>query len=388
MSKNSNEELGFYTQEELSKHNQKDDCWVSLDKRRIYDVTGFLTSHPGGVPLILKYGGKDVTTILAGGKSKTSHIHSETAYQILEDGMLVGALLTELEKEKLEENSDADLSSGFRNELPTFDLMTTNTDAQKDFEKFQFLNIDEPLMPQILKSHWTKDFYLDQVHRPRHCSKGARVYSNTIMDTLFSRVPWWAILLYSPMAIVPFIYGKQSLIELGKQSDIYKWFLLGMGLWTVGEYVLHRFIFHMDRYLPDYSQRMFALHFAIHGVHHFLPMDPERIAAPPPMVFLLQFILWASLYAILGAGNGNVLFAGSVTAFLWYEEFHISLHTMPQIYQFWTGWWPHHTEMKRYHLQHHYKNYDWGYGVTSKLWDYAFGTVLDATDERQVHSKQ
>ena len=33
-------------------------------------------------------------------------------------------------------------------------------------------------------------------------------------------------------------------------------------------------------------------------------------------------------------------------------------------------------EMKKYHLAHHYKNFDLGFGVTSKIWDYIFQTVL------------
>lgn len=36
-------------------------------------------------------------------------------------------------------------------------------------------------------------------------------------------------------------------------------------------------------------------------------------------------------------------------------------------------------EMKRYHLAHHYKNFELGFGVTSKIWDYVFGTVLPTT---------
>lgn len=376
----------LYSQDELSKHNQKDDCWVCLDCRKIYDVTEFLSNHPGGVPLLLKYGGKDVTTILAGGKSNKSHIHSNTAYEILEDGMFVGILLNNEEKAKLDE-VDGDLTSAFRNELPAFELMTKDTDAKGDYEKYKFLNIDEPLMPQIMKAHWTKDFYLDQVHRPRHCSKGASVYSNPILDMLFSRVPWWAIVFYSPFAIIPFFWGKSVLEYENSSGDVIKYFIFGCMFWTSAEYILHRFIFHLDRYLPDHNQTLFAIHFAIHGVHHFLPMDPERIAAPPPMVILLNFILWALVVSILGPGYGNIFFSGSCMSFLWYEEFHISLHTNPEFYQFWTGWWSHHTEMKRYHLQHHYKNYDWGFGVTSKLWDYVFKTVLDAEDERQVHSK-
>lgn len=38
-------------------------------------------------------------------------------------------------------------------------------------------------------------------------------------------------------------------------------------------------------------------------------------------------------------------------------------------------------------LQRHYKNYHWGYGVTSKIWDYPFETVLDVIDANQVHAR-
>jgi hypothetical protein len=32
-------------------------------------------------------------------------------------------------------------------------------------------------------------------------------------------------------------------------------------------------------------------------------------------------------------------------------------------------------ELKKYHLAHHYKNFELGYGVTSKFWDTIFGTL-------------
>jgi sterol desaturase/sphingolipid hydroxylase (fatty acid hydroxylase superfamily) len=32
-------------------------------------------------------------------------------------------------------------------------------------------------------------------------------------------------------------------------------------------------------------------------------------------------------------------------------------------------------ELKKYHLAHHYKNYELGYGVTSKFWDVVFGII-------------
>lgn len=60
-------------------------------------------------------------------------------------------LLNDEEQEKLDE-ADGDLTSAFRNELPKFDLMTKDTDAKRDFERYQFLDINETLMPQIMKA--------------------------------------------------------------------------------------------------------------------------------------------------------------------------------------------------------------------------------------------
>lgn len=33
-------------------------------------------------------------------------------------------------------------------------------------------------------------------------------------------------------------------------------------------------------------------------------------------------------------------------------------------------------KLKKYHLEHHYKNYQLGFGVTSWFWDEVFGTYL------------
>lgn len=33
-------------------------------------------------------------------------------------------------------------------------------------------------------------------------------------------------------------------------------------------------------------------------------------------------------------------------------------------------------ELKKYHLQHHFADYDNGFGVTSRFWDRVFGTEL------------
>ncbi|RDA95978.1 hypothetical protein CP533_5876 [Ophiocordyceps camponoti-saundersi (nom. inval.)] len=44
----------------VAKHNTRDSCWVIL-YGIVYDVTDFLSSHPGGANIILKLGGRDAT---------------------------------------------------------------------------------------------------------------------------------------------------------------------------------------------------------------------------------------------------------------------------------------------------------------------------------------
>jgi len=45
-------------------------------------------------------------------------------------------------------------------------------------------------------------------------------------------------------------------------------------------------------------------------------------------------------------------------------------------------------KLKEYHVMHHYKNPHLGYGVSNKLWDYVWGTVLyDDREKEVVHTK-
>jgi len=48
------------SQQELSKHKQKTDCWVAVNGR-VYDVTKWLKVHPGGQPILLSKAGTEVT---------------------------------------------------------------------------------------------------------------------------------------------------------------------------------------------------------------------------------------------------------------------------------------------------------------------------------------
>jgi cytochrome b involved in lipid metabolism len=50
-----------YNISEISTHNSENDCWIAVEGK-VYDVTGFISSHPGG-QLILQGCGRDATDL-------------------------------------------------------------------------------------------------------------------------------------------------------------------------------------------------------------------------------------------------------------------------------------------------------------------------------------
>lgn len=65
-----------FTLDAVAKHNKNDDCWIVIDGS-VYDVTGFLDAHPGGVKAIMLVAGTDASDAF-------NAIHSDKARKWLE----------------------------------------------------------------------------------------------------------------------------------------------------------------------------------------------------------------------------------------------------------------------------------------------------------------
>ncbi|MBS4175101.1 sterol desaturase family protein [Bacillus sp. FJAT-49736] len=142
--------------------------------------------------------------------------------------------------------------------------------------------------------------------------------------------------------------------------------VIGMASYTLGEYLTHRFLFHMK---PPKSELMLKFIKRIHYDHHVDPRNLKLLFLP--VWYSLPNIIIFSLIVFLIIQNITltIAFAIGISIFLLYYEWtHYIAHKeyIPK-----TPWGK---RMKKIHLWHHYKNENYWYGVTSPTFDKVFGT--------------
>lgn len=363
--------LPTFLRSELAEHNTEKSCYVTMGSR-VFDVTDFVDSHPGGGDLVLEYGGKDVTDIL---KDESSHFHSEAAYEVLEDSF-IGFVATEKVENGTAQASqsssgstdlDGEARPVYSTGMSSAEDLSKETDLVEDYKKHKFLDLNKPLLLQVWFGGFSKDFYLEQVHRPRHYKGGesAPLFGNFLEP--LSKTPWWVVpLVWLP----PVAYGTYIARE-GCSSifEVAAYWCLGLFLWTLVEYILHRFLFHLDGFLPD-NRAALTLHFLLHGIHHYLPMDKLRLVMPPTLFLALATPFYKLAHTVF-YWNWHIaiaVYCGGIFGYICYDLTHYFLHhkTLPAYWR----------ELKKYHLQHHFMDYENGFGVTSRFWDVIFGTQL------------
>lgn len=138
--------------------------------------------------------------------------------------------------------------------------------------------------------------------------------------------------------------------------------LLGLGFFTLAEYLIHRFIYHQENYRDPSNWR-----YKIHGIHHVTPTDKRRLALPLPLALILSALLFGLIRLVLG--DASFFFTpGFVAGYALYLSVHYLIHTRPAPVGVWRMLWKHH------HIHHHVDDRK-AFGVTSPIWDFVFGTM-------------
>lgn len=144
----------------------------------------------------------------------------------------------------------------------------------------------------------------------------------------------------------------------------------GLVLWTLIEYVGHRFLFHL---VP---RAEWLLRRQQHLAHHQAPNDPAFFVIPLWLSLPLAALVAGILRLLTGAwAPAAAILSGVLAGYLAYELIHYAIH-------FGRGGGPLLRMWRRHHLYHHYRDDTRCYGFTTSLWDVMFGTARPRRQRR------
>jgi cytochrome b involved in lipid metabolism len=231
-----------------------------------FDISEFIHGHPGGEELLNDYIGKDITE----------------AFDNASHGASAMAIMNSL---RVKGNADVGI------------------------------DVDKPITTQVI--HMKKEDYIKAIDSPIHLKHSVRLFAAWYLE-MFSLTPWWVIpIVYWPISYV--------LISLDYVEPIETLFNVAIGvfLWTLLEYCIHRFLFHSQDWVWD-NVAGITFHFFMHGIHHLFPMDGYRLVFPPALGLPLGFIIWSGLQLIFD--QYNTVMAGVLIGYVMYDCTHYWIH--------------------------------------------------------------
>ncbi|GAB2214005.1 hypothetical protein Drorol1_Dr00018335 [Drosera rotundifolia] len=219
------------------------------------------------------------------------------------------------------------------------------------------VDLNKPLVFQV--GH-LGEAYDEWVHQPIVSKEAPRFFANDFAE-LLTLTKWWVI----PLVWLPIASGFVLLSihrGLSQQLAVLN-VVCGIFLWSLFEYIFHRFVFHMKT--TSYWGN--TLHYFIHGFHHKHPVDSLRLVFPPALTAVIAIPLWSLVKLLSTPTIAPALFGGGLLGYVLYDLTHYYLHH-GRAYNQSTQ------KLKKYHLDHHFKVQNMGFGVTSTFWDRIFGT--------------
>jgi sterol desaturase/sphingolipid hydroxylase (fatty acid hydroxylase superfamily) len=206
-----------------------------------------------------------------------------------------------------------------------------------------------------------------------HNKGQAKLFRNNYLEMLTKTHPLVIWGIYLPIIVFFIFHGHSAFQFSGPRIVVI--FLAGMLFWTLFEYIMHRFVFH----LVAESERAKKIIYVMHGNHHHFPRDKERLFMPPVPSLIIASILFSIFYFLIGT-NAFVFFPGFMLGYLMYGTMHYAIHAWNPPFKWMKPLW-------RNHHLHHYKNDHRGFGVSTTIWDRVFGTMFDLKKEKEDKEK-
>ncbi|MCH7723918.1 MAG: sterol desaturase family protein [Bacteroidetes bacterium] len=192
----------------------------------------------------------------------------------------------------------------------------------------------------------------------------ARMFKSDFFEA-FSKIHW-TVPLFIYVPVIGYLFYLAIFDYKIPVLGIIGLIVAGLFIWTITEYLLHRFIFHFHT-SSDFGKR---ITFMFHGVHHDYPNDTKRLVMPPSVSIPLATGFFFLFKVILGDIFLAPFFIGFIGGYLFYDISHYAIHHFNMHSKFWLV-------IKNHHMRHHYQDPELGFGVSSPLWDIIFRSGYD-----------
>ena len=196
--------------------------------------------------------------------------------------------------------------------------------------------------------------------KPRN-DKAAKMFENPVLDKLTSSHTSIPISMLVLFAIGFFYWGTQHTLLTNSQYGVL--FLTGILSWTLFEYLMHKYLYHM---LPKNKIKGW-IQYNMHGLHHEFPKDKSRLAMPPLAIIVIAF-MFLFLFQLMISDFTYGFTPGFLIGYAGYLCVHYIVHAFPPPKNSFKVLWLN-------HAIHHYKDPNVAFGVSSPLWDHVFGTM-------------
>lgn len=195
----------------------------------------------------------------------------------------------------------------------------------------------------------------------RNVSDGGRIFKSPVLEALTKTHISIPLVLFYGAGVGTVAYGIAAL-GLEPSTSIGT-FVLGIFFFTLVEYLVHRYFYHMRTDSP----RKARMQYIFHGVHHDHPRDKKRLALPPLMSIIVASAFIGLFRLALGA-HGFAFGGGFLTGYATYLLAHYAIHVYNPPKNALRMIWKHHN-------LHHFVGDTGAFGVSSPLWDHVFGTM-------------
>lgn len=206
-----------------------------------------------------------------------------------------------------------------------------------------------------------------------HTASSGRIFKSDLLEALTRTHIAVPLTLFWTAGALTLWYSID--VAHARWSTALVFFLSGALFFTLIEYCMHRFMYH----IPATTEGRRRFQYVIHGVHHDHPRDKQRLAMPPVMSVVLA-VLFIGLFRLIMGVNGFAFGGGFLFGYSTYLLVHYCVHMYRPPKNFLRTLWKHHN-------LHHYVGDDGAFGVSSPLWDHVLGT-MPADPKRKAAEKE